>query len=399
MGKRKLQSLEKLYINKSINLALDWLIKSGIQNNNYKNTSEFGAYNAWFNSKKKKYSYMYSEISGYLITSMIYHYKISKKPIFLKSAKHSADWLINNAQHENGGFLCLFLVDNNLKYKHKESLIYSFDNGVIITGLVNLYKETKDKRYLKSAIRSADFMCDFFFKKSNQIKPIYDLNKKKFIENKNEWSMVSGSYHTKIAMGYLNLYKLTKIKKYLICGKKILDTYSKKQKTNGEFYSTKSSTNLHPHCYSAEGYWACGKFLNNSTYKNIALKSIKWVLKNMNSHGFPPRLKFKKKLNFNERIDVLSQTLRLIVLNKKNLGLNNSENLKIKKLTNNILQYQNLKKKLKREKGGFFWGKKSNGKNTSDINTWTTAFAIQSLSILNDQKSFKLLNSNPFYLV
>ena len=43
---------------------------------------------------------------------------------------------------------------------------------------------------------------------------------------------------------------------------------------------------MHPHCYSLEGYWSCGKFLKNKKYKLTSLKGIDWVLKNINIDGF-----------------------------------------------------------------------------------------------------------------
>ena len=33
----------------------------------------------------------------------------------------------------------------------------------------------------------------------------------------------------------------------------------------------------------------------------------------INSEGLPPRIRYKDKLNYFERVDILSQTLRLIV--------------------------------------------------------------------------------------
>ena len=394
-----MESLKKKQILKSINLALKWITNSGIQNKNKKKLKAFGAYNAWFDIKKKKYSYMYSEISGYLITSLIFYYKVSGRAVFLKCAKRSADWLIRVAQHQNGGFKCLFLINKKLAFKYKEDLIYAFDNGVIITGLVNLYEETKDRKYLVSAIKSANFIINFFLKKNNEVKAVFSLSKKKFIEDKAEWSMISGSYHTKIAMGFLNLYRITKKKKYREVGENILNIYLKKQKKNGEFPSTKKNTNLHPFCYSVEGYWACGKYLDSLIYKNTAIKSIKLIIKSLNNNGYPPRLKYKNKINYNERVDALAQVLRLIILNKKDLKLGNIENFKIYKLINLILSYQCFNKNYVKENGGYYWGKKSNGKKTSHINTWTTVFVAQTLSILIDRKSLKVINSNPFYLV
>ena len=107
---------------------------------------------------------MYSEITGYLITSMMFHYHITKNLIFLNSAKKAADWLINNAQQDNGGFKCLFLINKKLKFGNKENYIYSFDNGVIINGLINLYNITKIDHYLYAAEKSANFLISNFLK-------------------------------------------------------------------------------------------------------------------------------------------------------------------------------------------------------------------------------------------
>ena len=399
MGKEKLDLLKANTVNENVSLALNWLTKSGIQNKNKNKSVEFGAFNAWYDCHNKKYSYMYSEITGYLITSMVYHYKITKNLFYLTSAKNAADWLIKNAQDNNGGFKCLFLINKKLNYGKKKNYIYSFDNGVIINGLVNLYNETKIQKYLKAAEKSANFLSLNFIKKNNEISPVYDVKEKKFINNSKEWSLVPGSYHTKIAMGYLNLYKATRKKIYLESGKKILKVYLKKQKKSGEFISTKHNTNLHPHCYSLEGYWSCGEFLKNKKFNSVSLKGIKWVLKNINADGFPPRLKFKNKFNYFERIDILSQTLRLIVLHQEKLKLNKLDKEKINKLIKNIMNNQKLNSKNPKIKGGFIWGRKSNGEKTSDVNTWVTAFAAQSLSILEDSKSNKILKSNPFYLI
>ena len=87
MGKKKLDHLKFNSINRNINLALKWLVKSGIQNNNKNNLSEYGAFNAWYDTKTKKYSYLYSEITGYLITSMVFHYHITKNKILLTCEK------------------------------------------------------------------------------------------------------------------------------------------------------------------------------------------------------------------------------------------------------------------------------------------------------------------------
>ena len=86
-------------------------------------------------------------------------------------------------------------------------------------------------------------------------------------------------------------------------------------------------------------------------------------------------------------------------MHKEKLDLNKLDKDKIKKLIKNIMNNQKLDSKNPKIKGGFIWGKKSNGEKTNDVNAWVTAFAAQSLSILKDNRSNKILKSNPFYLV
>jgi len=76
MGKKKLDlNLNK--IENSIDQGIHWLINSGIQN---KKGNRSGSVNAWFDTKRKKYSFIYSEINGYFITMMVFLYK--KKQVF-----------------------------------------------------------------------------------------------------------------------------------------------------------------------------------------------------------------------------------------------------------------------------------------------------------------------------
>ena len=70
----------------------------------------------------------------------------------------------------------------------------------------------------------------------------------------------------------------------------------------------------------------------------------------------------KNQFNYFERVDILSQTLRLIILHQNQLKLK-KDNIKIIKLIQNILNYQKLGVKNIKTKGGFFWGKKVMEKN------------------------------------
>ena len=241
MGKEKLE-INFGELNKILADGNKWILKSGIQINSIKNR---GGYYAWINTRTKNYSYIYSEITGYLLTYNCFIYSQIKNKTNLKAAEKAADWLISRSQKPFGGFKCFELIDKNLNIVDKSNYSYSFDNGVILNGLINLYKIKKKKKYLNSAVKCANWIV----KCSNSkglVKPVYDFKNEMFIENQKSWSMLSGTYHTKIAIGLFNIYKILKRKKYLELEKKIIKNSKKQQSKNGMFPSTKFHTNLHP---------------------------------------------------------------------------------------------------------------------------------------------------------
>jgi hypothetical protein len=200
-------------IEQALKQSIYWLEKSGIQNSLNKNNLLSGSVNAWYDPQKKKYSFVYSEINGYFMTMMAFLYKRTGEKKYLDKGLEAAKWLISNAQEKNGGFRCLFLIDKNSNHAHKKDQIYSFDNGVIINGLVSLYKETKKSFLIKSAEKCGNWIINFCIDNNNLVKPVYEIEQNKFFESDKEWSTTSGSYHTKISIGLANLFSIVKKKK------------------------------------------------------------------------------------------------------------------------------------------------------------------------------------------
>ena len=61
------------------------------------------------------------------------------------------------------------------------------------------------------------------------------------------------------------------------------------------FPSTKFHTNLHPHCYSAEGIWVAAKLNNSKSLFNSVISSVNWVKSNMKDNIFQRDWFFLKK--------------------------------------------------------------------------------------------------------
>lgn len=340
-------------------LSENWLLNSGIQNISWDERN--GGFNSWYNLDNKKYSYVYSEITGYGITLLLFLYKITGKKIFLDRARLAGNWLINFAMHDN----CIKARYYNDKF---DDITYTFDIGMVLFGLINLYKFTKAEKYLNSAEKIADFILKMQ-KPNGLFYSMYDIKTKKQSDTNDKWSRQSGSYHAKLSLGLLNASEILENSKYKKSAMSICNASLKFQK-NGRFMTFGNKTDLHPHSYSAEGLLYAGIKLDKNRFIESAAKATLWSLNNqLDSGGLPSSYPDDK----NERNDVLAQTLRLGVVFLQKREIDKRE--KIQRLRKRLLDSQNMYGK---QKGGFFYGYE-NGKKLNHINSWCSFFALQSL--------------------
>ena len=136
--------------NEIFNDNVKWLLYSGIR---IKNGPNMGAVYGWKNLNPPSYPFIYSEITGYAITSYVYIYSELSEHEALYAAKDCAYWIIQNLSKNKSSSLFLMPagVIEAANFDQKGDLsnqIYAFDNGMIILGLLNLYKVTKDQNLL-----------------------------------------------------------------------------------------------------------------------------------------------------------------------------------------------------------------------------------------------------------
>ena len=370
-------------LNARINFAKHWLLNSGIQNVGGE-TPVNGGFNAWYDLDNKNYFYTYSEITGYAITTLLYLYSLRKEEVLLDRAKSAARWLVDKALHNAGAVKTRYYYDGkNLdKYSFKNNIVKSFDNGIVLSGLSNLYEFISQEEYYLVSKKISDLLLKMQ-KKSGLLYPDYNLNKKKLIENYEKWSTQSGSFHVKIILGLINFARYSNNKKYEDSARKLCDSIINFQKEDGRFTTFKEgNTNLHPHCYSAEGLLFAGWYFKDQKYIDAAVKATKWLLNNQMENGGIPSLYVNDKfINF-ERVDILAQTLRLAVIFLNNKLLDKKYEKNVEKLVKRLLQFQYLKDG--NQKGGFFYGydvdyKTLKEKRSNHLNSWVTMFALQAL--------------------
>jgi hypothetical protein len=367
--------------NQIINL-INWLDKSGIQDKN-------GGVYSWWDLKKDKYGFFYSEITGYFITLNLYLYKIYKTNNFLSNAEKAANWIEKNALLESGAILTRQYLDEEDKtFSFEGKNIFSFDSGMVLAGFCYLYKETKNIKYLKIAEKIANYIIDNFIQEKT-INPILNLDKNKYIIDNSKWSFQQGSFLNKVAIGLYELSQITDNKKYEKIGIDICESSFTFLKDKNYFITNKKQNcvEMHPLCYSLEGIFFIGKNCKIQKYIDLTYSILDWA-----------ETVFKKDFTINEtydlqankfldidRSDIYGQLLRL-------LKITNKDNTIEKNLEDKILSMISISEN-KNEKGGVYYNKSK-----QHVNSWSTMFNLQAL-ILNNENIFNQSNQRIELLV
>jgi hypothetical protein len=278
----------------------------------------------WKNLNPPSYPFIYNEITGYAITAFLYIYSELREPEALQVAKDSANWIVKNIRSSSSYLLPAGSIETH-NFNQKGDLsnqIYAFDNGMVIIGLLNLYKVINDTNLLKYAEKMAKSLIERFFDGSKLI-AVLDRLYRPITNNTNlndgaddiKWSTISGAYHCKLALALLDLSLLTKNDLYSKVSNSLCEFAQKLQKADGQIISNphlETVIYIHPHLNACEGLIYAGVRQHNDVYFAAGLKGIRWAAKQINSlTGGLPRLTGGKSI---EQSDCMAQLLRLLIL-------------------------------------------------------------------------------------
>ena len=201
----------------------------------------------------------YPEVTGYIIPTMIKIGKQNDDNDSVKRGIRAANWLLS-IQNKSGSF-------NGRLVDEPTPTPVVFNTGMIIFGLLSVYRETNNTSYLNSAIRAGNWLVD--------IQESYGVWEDYNTMNGNCIHM----YHTRVSWALLELYDITKDEKYFITANRNLNFALENQLENGWFQNASLTDNnsesplLHFVAYTIRGILESGIMLNNEYYIETAKKS------------------------------------------------------------------------------------------------------------------------------
>jgi hypothetical protein len=302
-----------------------------------------------------------TEITGYAISAMMYLYSLSQDERYLLGAAQAGRFLARLAWDQELGLFPFEYVEADDRAK-PEALAYFFDSGIIVRGLLRLWRVTKDRQLLEVARACGRSMREEFADGS-EYHPILKLPNKEALPRSDQWSRMPGCYQLKAGLAWLDLHEETGEPDYLAWYEDLLEW---SLRTHDSFLPGASGLRvvdrLHAYCYFLE---AILPRVDRPEVARALTDGIAKVISHSRALG-PQFL----------RSDVCAQLLRVQLLaNRAGVAtLDRSQALSTaKKIEAFQLEHRDL-----RIHGGFFFARRD-GALQPHVNPVSTAFCAQAI--------------------
>lgn len=178
--------------------AGQWFLHSGIQ-------EESGGVARYYRIDLGRNARLSTEITGYAISAFCYLYRQTDDPEYLKAAVRAGDFLVDKCWDAGKR---IFPFEWPKTEVAEENRAFFFDCGIIIRGLLALYRLTNAEKYLAYARQCGHGMARAF-ENNGDYAPILQLPSGRALTYGNTWSNQPGCYQLKSAWGWNELHRET----------------------------------------------------------------------------------------------------------------------------------------------------------------------------------------------
>lgn len=182
----------------SLHRAGHWFLHSGIQ-------EESGGVARYYLIDQARNARLSTEITGYSVSALCYLHRETREQAYLDAARNGGRFLTRQAWDST---LPVYPFEWPPTSVPAENRAFFFDCGIIIRGLITLWRVTGEAEYLESARQCGIGMARVFEHQGNYA-PILQLPGCEPTPYGNSWSNSPGCYQLKSALGWLELYHET----------------------------------------------------------------------------------------------------------------------------------------------------------------------------------------------
>lgn len=175
--------------------AGQWLAHSGIQRPN-------GGVARYYRADVQRNAGISTEITGYALSAFVYLHAVTRDEEYLNHARAAARFLTGVAWDSQNHLMPFEL--------EPAAYTYFFDCGIIVRGLLALWRVTREQELLDVAAAVGESMARDFARDDGKCWPILSLPDKRPLEmDALRWSRSAGCYQSKAAMAWRELADAT----------------------------------------------------------------------------------------------------------------------------------------------------------------------------------------------
>ncbi|HWF06853.1 MAG TPA: hypothetical protein VG297_00235 [Bryobacteraceae bacterium] len=339
-----------------------WLLHSGIQ-------APSGGFARFYNSETEAYKPVSTEITGYAASTLVWLFQITGDEEYLSRARQTAHFLAGVWDES----LRTFPFEHPSPSPESEHLAYFFDCGIIIRGLIAVWREIGDEQLLDIAIHAAHGMLADFRAHDN-FHPIAMLPSKTPLPYADKWSRAPGCYQLKSARTWWDVAEITGDATLRNAYLEFADfnVANHRKLLEGVTCPSERMDRLHPYCYFLEGLLAHPERPKHAEVYIECINSISKQLREIAS-------KFA-------RADVYAQLLRLRLFAADVTRVDEAAAIEEAAA---LAQFQAADSD-SRIDGGYYFGRRD-GSLSPHVNPVSTVFAIQALEMWRQYRA----GSNP----
>jgi hypothetical protein len=332
-----------------------WLLTSGIQ-------EPEGGVARYYRSDLARYNPISTEITGYAAGAFVFFHQAEGDAAFLDAARRAAGFLTTSAWNPSLATFPFEIAPG--------SPAYFFDIGIIVRGLLTVWRATGDAAHLETARRGGVAMRDFDGGQATH--PILELPSRRPHPYGDTWSKRPGCYQLKAAMAWRELAGACGDETFLSDYERALERALADEASflPGESSRERVVDRLHAYCYFLEGllpmasHDACRRVLESGIARVAALAA-----------EIAPLF---------SRSDVFAQLLRLRLIADR-LGAVALDEAAAGAEAEAIAWFQRESPD-PRVDGGFSFGRRC-GAGMPFVNPASTVFAAQALALWHDRAS------------
>jgi uncharacterized protein YyaL (SSP411 family) len=271
----------------AIDRALGWLVHTDIRHADGAQIAQ-GGVNQGYNWRQRSYPFVYSEITGYAVSTFVNAYRWTGDESYVTLARQSADFLlgVQGLAEEDAvrGAIPHSLSLPDLEPRHQ---YHSFDAAICLQGLLDLYAVRPAPELLGSAQAIGDWLLERMQQDNGAFLSMCDTEADEWQHTDNVFYDDGGCLHAKHAIGLLKLSRAASDDRYIVAAKRVCDWVLGLQDGDGAFRATERLRQVtsHPHCYATEGLLFAHHILGTERYLEAARRAGEWLLRVQNPDG------------------------------------------------------------------------------------------------------------------